>query len=128
MDDDQQEVSLSDLQFDVMRTLWRHPDASVAQVAEALRPGRDLAHTTVATLLTRLEKRGLVASARDGRQLLYRAQVSEPHIKSSMVTRLVSGVFQGQTSALLSHLLRAEDLAESDLAHIRALLDRKDPS
>lgn len=127
MDEDQTEVSLSDLQLDVMRALWRQPDATVAQVAESMRPARVLAHTTVATLLTRLEKRGLVSATRDGRQLLYRALASEPHIQHSMVTRLVSGLFQGKTSDLLSHLLRADDIGDADLAQIRAMLDKKRP-
>jgi predicted transcriptional regulator len=109
-----------------MRALWAQPGATVAQVAEAMRPARDLAHTTVATLLSRLEKRGLAASARDGRQLIYRALVTERQIKSSMVSRLVSGLFQGKPGALLSHLLRTDEIGASDLAQIRALLDRKE--
>ena len=58
------DVSLSELQLSLMRVLWQRGEASTAEVAEALRGERDLAHTTVATLLTRLEKRGLLASRR----------------------------------------------------------------
>ena len=54
-------VTLSDLQMDVMRVLWRHGESGPSEVTRALRPGRDLALTTVSTLLTRLGKRGLVA-------------------------------------------------------------------
>ena len=49
-DDD---IALSDLQLDLMRVLWRG-EASVADVAAELARTRGLAHTTVATLLTRL--------------------------------------------------------------------------
>ena len=50
------DVHLSELQLAVMRVLWTQNEASTAEVAAALAPQRDLAHTTVATLLTRLEK------------------------------------------------------------------------
>ena len=54
-------VALSELQLDVMRVLWRG-EASVAEVAAALADSRGLAHTTVATVLTRLGRRGVVAA------------------------------------------------------------------
>ena len=60
------DVALSDLQLDLMRVLWQRGEASTAEVAESLAGSRSLAHTTVATLLTRLEKRGLLAMRRAG--------------------------------------------------------------
>lgn len=126
MDEETSDVSLSDLQLDIMRVLWATPDASVVSVAEALRAKRALAHTTVATMLTRLEKRGVVASKRDGRQLLYTALVSESQVQRSMVSGLLSSLFRGNASALLSYLVREDEIAASDLEKMRALLDKKD--
>ena len=113
-DDGKGDVSLSELQLALMRVLWSRGQASTAEVAEALRDQRrPLAHTTVATLLTRLEKRGLIASERDGRALVYRAAVSEPEVQRSMV------------SGLLSHLVEEGGLGDDDLAKMRALLKSK---
>eukprot|EP01034_Spumella_vulgaris_P005285 gene5285-6745_t len=68
------DLALSELQLALMRVLWERGEASTAEVVEALHEaGRALAHTTVATLLTRLEKRGMISASRDGRQLRYRA-------------------------------------------------------
>lgn len=118
-DDD---VVLSDLQLDVMRTLWRG-EASVADVVAALAASRDLAHTTVATLLTRLEKRGVVAVRREGRQLLYSARVSESQVRRSMVSGLIQSLFRGDAGALLAHLVSEDDVAPDDLERVRALLE-----
>lgn len=125
MDDDLNNVSLSELQIAVMRALWNKPNASTTDVVEALRATRPLAHTTVATLLTRLEKRGLVATNRDGRQLTYRAMISESQIQRSMVSDLVSSLFMGNTSALLSHLVNQDEIDKGDLEKIRLLLENK---
>lgn len=116
------DIALSELQLDVMRVLWRG-EASVADVAAALAAERGLAHTTVATLLTRLAKRGAVAPRRDGRQLYYRALVTEPQVRRTMVGDLIQSLFQGDPKALLAHLVSEREVAPGDLAKVQALLD-----
>lgn len=127
MDEEQgtAEVSLSELQLSLMRVLWARGEASTADVVDALRDERDLAHTTVATLLTRLEKRGLLSSRREGRALLYRPLVSEAEVQRSMVGHLVNRLFAGRTSALLSHLLDARGVDAQELAELQALLKQR---
>lgn len=120
-----EDIVLSDLQLDLMRVLWRSGELSVAEVTEAL-ADRDLAHTTVATLLTRLEKRGVVESRRDGRVLVYRASVSEAQVRRNMVSSLIAQVFRGDPRALLAHLVSEREVAPGDLEQVRALLQRDD--
>lgn len=122
---DESEVSLSDLQLELMRVLWARDEATVAEIAEALAESRELAHTTVATLLTRLAKRGLVSARRDGRQLVYRAEVAEPEVRRSMVGDLLRSVFGGDPKALLAHLVSEREVSGRDLERVRELLARK---
>jgi len=116
-------VSLSALQLSLMRALWSAGQATVAEVVQAVRDERALAHTTVSTLLTRLEKRGVVAAERDGRQIVYRPLVSESQVRQSMVSGLLTNLFEGRASDLLSHLIKRDEIAPEDLARIRQLLD-----
>jgi BlaI family transcriptional regulator, penicillinase repressor len=111
------DVSLSDLQLSLMRVLWARGEASTAEVAEALRGERDLAHTTVATLLTRLEKRG--------RALLYQPLVTQADVQRSMVGSLVDSLFAGRASALVSHLLDARGVDAQELAELQTLLKQR---
>lgn len=119
------DIVLSDLQMDLMRVLWRAGELSVAEVTEAL-VDRDLAHTTVATLLSRLEKRGVVEARRDGRMLVYRPCVTEAQVRRTMVSSLIAQVFRGDPKALLAHLVSERDVAQGDLEQVRALLQRAD--
>ena len=119
------EVSLSDLQLSLMRVLWARGEASTADVADALRSERDLAHTTVATLLTRLEKRGLLSSRREGRALLYQPLVTQADVQRSMVGSLVDSLFAGRASALVSHLLDARGVDAKELAELQAMLKQR---
>lgn len=122
----QRDTSLSDLQLDLMRVLWQRGESSTAEVAEALAGARGLAHTTVATLLTRLEKRGLVSARREGRQLVYRAEVEEGAVRRSMVSGLLGSLFGGDPRALLAHLLREQEIGAGDLEQLRRALKSKE--
>jgi predicted transcriptional regulator len=115
-------TQLTDLQIALMRVLWDRGEATVADIAEALRPERELAPTTVATLLSRLEKRGVVSHVSHGRQYLYRPRVSEGEVRRSMVSGLTDLLFGGDVAALMSHLLDAGSVRPGDLEKVRALI------
>ena len=118
-------IELTELQLAIMRVLWQHGDAAVSEVhAEAL-PERALALTTVATLLTRLEKAGLVARRQAGRHYRYRALVTEEEVRRSMVSGLADRLFHGDVTALVSHLLAEGDIDPGDLDRVRRLIDQK---
>jgi predicted transcriptional regulator len=119
----QRKTQLSDLQLAVMRVLWNRGQATTAEVVADLAAQRGLAHTTVATLLTRLEKRGVVAQRRDGRSWVYRAAMSEAEVQRSMVAGLVASLFAGDSAALVAHLVREDEVTPGDLAAIRARLE-----
>ncbi|UXI69429.1 BlaI/MecI/CopY family transcriptional regulator [Tahibacter amnicola] len=116
------DIALSELQCAVMRVLWQRGEASTAEVADVLQAERGLKHTTVATLLTRLEKRGVVESRRDARQLHYRATVTEPQVRRSMVAGLLQSLFGGDAKALVSHLVDESAIESGDLDRLRRRL------
>jgi len=115
-------TSLTDLQFAIMRILWEHAEATVLDVQTRLRPERDLAQTTIATLLTRLEKRGVVEHRLDGRQFVYRPLVTEQDVRRSMVSELTTLLFDGSSAALMTHLLRSREMQPGDLDRVKRMI------
>lgn len=121
------DLQLSELQLALMRVLWARGEATTAEVHESLGPERSLAYTTVATLLRRLEARGMVSHRREGRQFVYAAAVSESAVRQSMVCGLLDSLFSGDRAALVSHLLGQDGVSSADLDAIRdALADPSD--
>jgi predicted transcriptional regulator len=114
---------LTELQIDLLDVLWERGEASTADVCEALRSSRDLALSTVATLLSRLEKKGVVTHRKEGRQFVYRATVSRGDVRSTMVRGLTRTLFGGDPAALVQHLVADHDVDEDELGRIRALID-----
>jgi predicted transcriptional regulator len=98
----------------------------VSDVAAALADERGLKYTTVATLLSRLEKRGVVKKKYEGRQLVYRALASEPQVRRSMVADLIGSLFGGDPRELVAHLVSESDIAPGDLERVRKRLANSD--
>ncbi len=116
---------LTHLQVDLLEVLWDREEATVAEVQETLLGNRGLATSTVATLLSRLEKRGVVAHRADGRQYVYRAQVTRQEVRDSMVSALTYRMFSGDVAELVSHLLTEAETSPGDLARVKRLIARK---
>ena len=117
---------LTQLQHRIVRVLWDRGEATVQDIWEALHAERGLAQTTVATMLSRLERRGVVTrrASRQSRQYQYRAAVTEREVQHSMVGELTERLFDGDVTALVQHLLTAEDVSPGDIAKIRDMIER----
>ena len=113
---------LTELQLALMRVLWQRGEATVADICEALRPDRSLAPTTVATLLSRLERRGVVSHRVESRQFVYQATVSEDAVRHSMLSELTEQLFDGNVAELVSHLLTARDFSSGDLEKVKEMI------
>ena len=117
----QRPLRLGDLQVAILQVLWNLGEATVQRVTEALE-GKRRAPTTIATMLTKMEKRGLVDHRVDGRQFVYRAVLSEPEVTRTLVADLTERLFEGDVSALVSHLLKSEEIERDELVRLRALI------
>ena len=114
---------LGRLQHAIMRVLWDEGEVTVARVHEVLKAsGEARALTTVATMLTKMEKKGVVDHDLEGRQYVYRATVEETDVHRSMVADLTAQLFDGDVTALVSHLLTEQDIDAEELARLRSMI------
>jgi predicted transcriptional regulator len=116
---------LADLQYAIMRVLWTEGEATVSRVQEALSDERGLALTTIATMLTKMEKKGVVSHRTEGRQFVYKPLISEKQVHRTMVADLTERLFQGDFKALVSHLLTEQEIDASELKRLKALIDER---
>ena len=95
---------LTELQLAILRRLWSNQEATVADIWEALHDERGLAQSTLATMLSRLERRGVVTHRTEGRQFIYRALITEADARHSMVSELTERLFEGVPLSNRSHV------------------------
>lgn len=119
----QASVGLTGLQLSIMDVLWERGEATTQDVWAALSSARPLALTTVATIMSRLERKEILTHRREGRQYVYRACVSRSEVRRSKVKELTENLFGGDAAALVSHLVRADEVDAEGLKRIRELLE-----
>jgi predicted transcriptional regulator len=118
--------TLGDLQLAIMRVLWTNQEATVAQVHEAIYPERGLAPTTVATMLVKMERKGVVRHRSEGRRFVYSPTVSEAKVQRTMVGELTERLFGGDVTALVSHLLSEHDTNADELEELKRLIAERE--
>lgn len=114
--------TLGDLQLAIMRVLWSRGEATVAEVHHALLEERGLAPTTIATMLVKMEKKGVVTHRAEGRRYIYSPTVTEADVRRTMVDELTERLFAGDTAALVSHLLDERETDAEELAELKRLV------
>jgi predicted transcriptional regulator len=119
------EKPLTATELEMMNVIWRIGPCSVLQVVEQLRPERELAYTSVSTIVRILEQKGYVISSKEGRGHLYQAAVAKEEYQRNSVQRLVTSVFDNAPALLVRRLLDTDSLSPDDLAEIRALLRKR---
>jgi predicted transcriptional regulator len=116
---------LTATELEMMNVIWRIGPCSVAQVLEQLSPARELAYTSVSTIVRILEQKGYVTSERAGRGHLYSAAVTKEDYQALSLRRLVDNVFEGTPTLMVKRLLDSNSLTEEELAQIKSLLRKK---
>jgi len=117
---------LGELQLAIMRVLWKEGEATVVTVHRALQSQGDRALTTIATMLKKMETKGVVEHRAEGRQFVFSPTVSEPEVKRTMVRDLTSSLFAGDVAALVTHLLAEERIDAEELAELRARIAERE--
>ena len=115
-------MRVGNVQLRILRELWQRGEATVADIHAALARESGVALTTVATMLKKMEHKGIVAHRVEERRHIYRTTVTEHDIRRSMVADLTARLFDGDATALVSHLLSEHDIDHEDVAEIRRLL------
>lgn len=118
---------LGDLQLAIMRVLWSRGEATASAVHAALLDERGLAPTTIATMLRKMEDKGVVRHRTQGRQFIYQPTIAESDVRVGMVGDLVERLFRGNPTELVNHMLDAGKLDPAELSELLEMLNRKAP-
>src|SRR5438067_486099 len=100
--------TIPDSELDVLKVLWDRDRATVREALETLRAaGRQWSYATVATLLDRLESKGLVTSDRSELAFVYRPTITAQEVRQKRLSNLVDKLYQGEPGLLVLQLVAA---------------------
>lgn len=117
-------AEMSKGELEVARVVWRLGEASVGSIFAAFPKRRKLDYTTVQTYLRRLEAKGYLRTRREGRNKIYSARVRPSTVIGERVDDLMDRLFDGQTLALMHHLIHDRGISAEETQKLRAMLAR----
>ena len=115
-------LTLAPVELLLMKAVWRLGRASVQEVRDEVARERDLAYTTVLTMLRTLEEKGFLTHEEEDRRYLYRPLVSQAEVSGHMLRDLLDRVFDGSRELLLTRLLELQEVNDDELKRLREML------
>lgn len=115
---------LTETELELMTILWKLGEGSVSDVIDNLSKDRDLAYTSVSTILRILEQKGVLKTRKEGRGHIYTPQLKKVDYEAKTVKHVVERVFDGTPVALVKQLLDTVKLNEKDLEELKALINK----
>jgi predicted transcriptional regulator len=117
--------TLTGQELEIMKVIWRLGPVTVRQVYEALREQRQIAYTTVMTMMNILETKGFLKKNSGDKAFVYAPSKPEKQVLRAMVREFVDRVFNGAAEPLLLHLVEDEKLSAAEIDEIRKTIRSK---
>lgn len=111
------------MQLRIMKVLWEQGQATARQITEALNESQPVAHSTVQTLLRKLESKGTIGHHAEDRTFVFYPLVKPDRVKRSAIKELTERMFEGSPAGLVSYLLKHERISKKELDRIRELIN-----
>ena len=115
----------TELELEILRILWREGPLPVKRVRDALVGFRNLAYTSVITVMNIMVDKGYLARTKRGASYAYRPRVSQKATTGRMLKDIVERAFGGSAAAVMLRLLETSDLDEAEIQRIRNFLDQQ---
>lgn len=117
----------TDLELDILKVLWVESPLPVREVRARLARDarRELAHSSVITMLNILVRKGYVERRKVGKAFYFSPVVARSHVTRRVMRDLMRRMFEGSASAMVVNLLETSDLDADELQEIRKLIARK---
>ena len=115
---------LTPLELEIMNVLWETGPANVQTVQQKL--PRELAYTTVQTMLNILHRKSKVKRTLKDRAYFYRPSVSRSQVVSQTIGDVVDRLFGGSAESLVMSMVETKHLTPEKLARLNKLLEEKE--
>ncbi len=116
---------LTHVEHELMEILWRIGEGTVRDVMEHLPSNRNLAYTSVSTILRILQQKNILTVKKIGRQHIYVPTLTQTLFTTQSVKKIVKQVFSGNSVNLVAHLVNQHSLSNDEINAIQQLLDEK---
>ena len=115
---------LGETEMEVLHHVWDLGEATVKQVRKRILERREVAYTTIMTVMKNLAEKGYLKYRKEGVTYVYSPAQEPDSVRSNLVKELIKKVFKGSPKELVQTLVESEDLNEKDLSEIKRMIDQ----
>ena len=115
--------ALTEVELELMTIIWKLGEANVHQVMDNLQKNRNLAYTSISTILRILEQKQVLGTKSIGRGHIYFPLLSKKDYESQTVKQVVHKVFDDAPVELVRNLLGNVKMSEGELAELKKLVE-----
>ncbi|MBY0415886.1 MAG: BlaI/MecI/CopY family transcriptional regulator [Bdellovibrionales bacterium] len=119
------EKPLTEVELQLMNVIWALNECTVKEVQTELSKDRELAYTSVATVMKILESKGILKSAKSDKAHVYTSLISKESYEKQSLEHLAENLFKGDSSMMVMRLLDNSNLSQKDLQAIREVLNSR---
>lgn len=111
-------------EWKLMECLWEKAPRTLMELVKTLAAETGWAKSTVTTMVTRMEAKGLLRFEQQGRTKQIWPAVSREEASAAETEGLVNKVFRGRPGLLMASLLEQKSLSREELDDLYALLKK----
>jgi predicted transcriptional regulator len=116
---------LTEVELQLMNAIWNLGTCTVKEVQTEIAKDRDLAYTSIATIMKILENKSILKSTKTDKAHVYHSLISKKSYEAQSLEHLAENLFHGDSSMMVMRLLNDSNLSKKDLEAIRKVLDTR---
>lgn len=114
---------LGETEMEVLHHVWHLGEATVKDVRKRILENREVAYTTIMTVMKNLANKGYLKYRKEGVTYVYSPAQEPESVRSNLIGDLVKKVFKGSPKELVQTLVKSENLSDQDRAEIKRMID-----
>jgi len=114
---------LGETEMEILHHVWELGEASVADVRERMLEYREVAYTTVMTIMKNLADKEFLKYRKEGLSYIYSAAINPDEVRGNLVHEIVDKVFKGSSKDLVQALVQNENLSAKERQEIKDMID-----
>src|SRR5471030_3033669 len=118
------EIRMGKVQHRIMQFLWERGEATAREISDYVTATEAISHSTVQTLLRKLEKKNAVSHVERERVFYFSPTADRADVTSSTTREFLNRVFQGSATSLVSHILEHEKVSQDELQQLHKMIEQ----
>ena len=114
---------LGEVELEILTIVWDKKEASVNDVLKEMRKKKELAYTSIMSMMQTLAKKNYLTFRQEGRSYIYQAAIDPSEVRNNLLEKTIEKVFKNSPSDLVMHLIKSEKMTDDEKEEIKKIIE-----